>query len=62
MIRSRPQGEGNSAEDSGPAGYDADLQCGSKGSTCTSTSSWWVSGVGSRSLSLGKVHRVTSSP
>eukprot|EP00192_Tetraselmis_astigmatica_P011928 CAMPEP_0117682978 /NCGR_PEP_ID=MMETSP0804-20121206/20054_1 /TAXON_ID=1074897 /ORGANISM="Tetraselmis astigmatica, Strain CCMP880" /LENGTH=401 /DNA_ID=CAMNT_0005493339 /DNA_START=69 /DNA_END=1274 /DNA_ORIENTATION=- len=45
-------------EDSGPIRLDADLYCGSDQNSCSSTSSWWSAGVGSKSLDMGSMHRV----
>lgn len=53
------QGKGLTSEDSGPVGFNAELQCGSDGTACQSDHSWWDEGVGRTSLSMGRNHRVT---
>lgn len=53
------QGTGLQSEDSGPIGFDAELQCDSDGTACQSDHSWWAEGVGRVSLSMGRDHRIT---
>jgi len=53
------EGKGLTSEDSGPVGFNAELQCGSDGTACQSDHSWWDEGVGRTSLSMGRNHRVT---